>query len=110
MPLALLEAMAEGVPTLASDIQPHQSLIGDEQGVLFETDNLESCMYQLNWALKNPRKMAAFDKKANQFIQAHHTWEIVTAQTLTLYESLLVPPVSVSYSPARETADSSASL
>ena len=109
MPLALLEAMSEGIPILASDIQPHQNLIGTEQGILFKTDNLESCIHQLNWALKHPGEMAAFASNAHQFIQEHHTWEIVTAQTLKLYESLFLSPLNISYSPARETVDSGAS-
>ncbi len=109
MPLAMLEAMAEGIPVLASDIGPHQTLLGTKQGLLFETDSLESCIHQLDWALQNPREMAVFAKNAERFIQKHHTWKSVTAQTLKLYESLLVPPLKVSYRAAQKTADSSAS-
>ena len=108
MPLALLEAMSEKIPVLASDILPHQNLVGNEQGLLFRTDDLASCVHRLDWALQHPKEMTAFARNAHQFIQDNHTWEIVTAQTLEVYKSLIAPSLNVSYRPARETVDSGA--
>ncbi|MEL6938347.1 MAG: glycosyltransferase family 4 protein [Cyanobacteria bacterium J06598_1] len=96
MPLALLEAMAEDIPVIASDIPPHQSLLEPDRGVLFKTDSLESCVCQLAWALNNPEQMSVLAKNASRFIQKNHTWEIATHQTLKLYETLIARPLDVS--------------
>lgn len=54
LPLAMLEAMQEGIPVLASDIPPHQQLINGGRGMLFECGNLDSCINSLDWAIHHP--------------------------------------------------------
>jgi glycosyltransferase involved in cell wall biosynthesis len=96
LPLAMLEAMAEGIPVLASDIPPHQQLIGDDRGVLFKAGDLESCIQAMDWATQDPdalRKMAA---KAQRHVATHYAWERITEDNLRLYKGSATPaPVPI---------------
>jgi glycosyltransferase involved in cell wall biosynthesis len=91
LPLAMLEAMQEGVPVLASDIPPHQQLLAEGRGMLFQTGNLESCIHSLNWAIDNSQQLSAMVKDAQSYIQAKYNWNYITTETLRLYASLCVP-------------------
>jgi glycosyltransferase involved in cell wall biosynthesis len=91
LPLAMLEAMHEGIPVLASDISPHQQLIGDDRGLLFTADNLESCQQNLAWAIENPKILAEMAKKGQKHVQTNYSWESITSKTLELYQNLLAP-------------------
>ncbi|AFZ00458.1 glycosyltransferase family 4 protein [Calothrix sp. PCC 6303] len=92
LPLAMLEAMREGIPVLASDIPPHHQLVGDDRGVLFTAGNLESCRQNLEWAIENPRILAEMANKAEKHIQFTYSWDSITLKTLELYEGLLASP------------------
>lgn len=92
LPLALLEAMHEGVPVLASDIPPHRKLLGSDRGLLFRTEDLESCIEQLNWAIQHPQEMQAMSQKAQAHITMLYNWNEITNDYLNLYEQLLNVP------------------
>jgi glycosyltransferase involved in cell wall biosynthesis len=92
LPLAMLEAMREGVPVLASDIPPHHQLVGDDRGVLFTAGNLESCRQNLEWAIQNHQILAEMAKKAQKHVQHNYSWDSITLKTLQLYEGLLASP------------------
>ena len=47
--LALLEAMRERVPVIASNLPVHQMTIGQDRGLLFRTNDLASCMSTIEW-------------------------------------------------------------
>lgn len=95
LPLAMLEAMGEGIPVLASDIPPHQQLIGGNRGTLFEAGNCDSCISSLNWAINHPEEIAAMAKNAQRYIQLNYSWEHITNETLKLYTTLLHSSESV---------------
>ena len=88
LPLAMLEAMREGVPVVASNIPPHQQLVGEKRGVLFEAGNLSSCIQQLNWAIDSPQEMKEKAEKAQQYVKLNYNWERITTENIKLYESL----------------------
>ena len=87
LPLAMLEAMREGVPVLGSNILPHQQLLGSDRGVLFEAGNLDSCIRCLGWAIDHPEPLANMAKKAQRYVQLNYSWDRITDDTLNLYES-----------------------
>lgn len=89
LPLAMLEAMREGIPVLASDIAPHQQLINGSRGLLFEAGNLSSCTQSMNWAITHPAELAVMAKSAQKYVQLNYSWERITAETLKLYAKLL---------------------
>lgn len=95
LPLSMLEAMQEGIPILASDIPPHQQLINQERGILFETGNLASCINSLDWAIHHPRQLAAMAQNSQNYVQKNYNWERITTENLKLYSSVLKLPEPV---------------
>lgn len=89
LPMAMLEAMREGIPILASDIPPHQQLIGGSRGRLFAAGSLESCIQELSWTTNNSTHMAVMAHNAQNYVNVNYSWEYITKETLKLYENLL---------------------
>ena len=86
LPLAMLEAMREGVPVVASDIPPHQQLIGGDRGVLFASGNIDSCTDALDRAILRPDLRATMARKAQQHVNANYDWEKITSDNLSVYD------------------------
>jgi len=95
LPLAMLEAMQEGVPVLASDIPPHQQLISGGRGTLFEAGNSNSCIHSLEWAINHLQELGVMAKNAQRSVQLNYSWDHITAETLKLYSTLLNSPKQV---------------
>jgi glycosyltransferase involved in cell wall biosynthesis len=91
LPLAMLEAMSEGIPVLASDIPPHQQLVGDDRGVLFQAANVESCVKAMRWATQNPAALQEMASKAQRNVQVNYSWERITTDNLKLYKDVCTP-------------------
>jgi glycosyltransferase involved in cell wall biosynthesis len=92
LPLAMLEAMREGIPILASDIPPHKQLISGGRGMLFEAGNVESCIHSLDWAINHQKELAAMANNAQKHVQLNYSWDRITKETLKLYTTLLDSP------------------
>lgn len=88
LPLAMLEAMREGIPVVASDIPAHQQLLLGGQGMLFQAGEVESCGDALSWAVHHPQEMAAMATKAKKHIQINYNWDRITSETLAVYEGV----------------------
>lgn len=89
LPLAMLEAMQEGVPVLASGIPVHQQLIGEDRGLVFKAGDVESCAQSLDWAIQHPDQLVVMAKNAQRYVQLNHDWNQITAQTLEMYNQLI---------------------
>lgn len=94
LPLAMLEAMQEGVPAIASDIPVHKQLIGEQRGMLFGVNQLESCVRCLDWAIYHPQELAAMAKRAQKYVQTNFNWDDITTETLRLYYKLISAPIA----------------
>ncbi|WAL62599.1 glycosyltransferase family 4 protein [Thermocoleostomius sinensis] len=92
LPLAMLEAMVEGIPVLASDILPHRQLLKDDRGLLFQVGQVDSCAASLNWAIQHPQEMKLMAERARQYVRLNYTWEQITAANLDVYKSLASLP------------------
>lgn len=92
LPLAMLEAMQEGVPVVASDIPPHQQLLDEQRGVLFKTGDVDSCIRSLDWAIHHPQELAVMAKNAQKYVHVHYNWERITADNLQVYTKLSNSP------------------
>ncbi|WP_404787661.1 glycosyltransferase family 4 protein [Altericista sp. CCNU0014] len=87
-PLALLEAMRENIPVIASDIKPHQELLQTDKGLLFKKGDPIALRDCLNWALCHPHQMQMMAEKAKKEILLNYNWNRVSTETIRLYESL----------------------
>lgn len=85
LPLAMLEAMREGVPVLASDIPPHLQLIGRERGFLFNAGSVSACTQALEQAIAQPEKREYRARQAQQHVKANYDWEKITTENLLVY-------------------------
>ena len=85
LPLAMLEAMREGVPVVASDILPHRQLIEDKRGFLFSASSVISCAIVLEQAINQPEKRATMAIKAQKHVKANYDWESITIENLSVY-------------------------
>lgn len=85
LPLAMLEAMREGIPVLASDIPPHQQLIGSDRGMLFNSGSIISCAMALKQGMLNPQKLAVMGAKAQDHVRVNYNWSKITAANLAVY-------------------------
>ncbi len=86
LPLALLEAMQEGIPVVASDIPVHRQIIGLDRGLLFKGGSIEDCSTALMWAIQNLPLMQQSADKAQQYIRQNHNWDNIVDAWLALYE------------------------
>lgn len=98
LPLAMLEAMQEGIPVLASDIPPHKQLISGGRGKLFEAGNVDSCVDALNWVSHHPQELATMAVHAKRHVELNYSWDHITSETLKLYSTLLESPQSIAES------------
>lgn len=89
LPLAMLEAMSEGVPILASNIPPHVQLLSEGRGLLFQFGDLSSCSESLEWAIQHPQEMREMAKKAQEYLQLNYNWEQITLDTIKVYTACL---------------------
>jgi glycosyltransferase involved in cell wall biosynthesis len=87
-PLALLEAMRENIPIIASDIAAHRELIQSDRGLLFKKGDLFSLKDALHWALSHSDEMTLMAHRAHKEILLHHSWHRVAAEVTQIYESL----------------------
>jgi glycosyltransferase involved in cell wall biosynthesis len=91
LPLSMLEAMHEGVPVLASDIVPHQQLVGSDRGILFQTGNLASCVKAMAWSIQNPEALQHMALKAQRHVADNYCWQKNAADHLKLYQTAPLP-------------------
>lgn len=92
LPMVMLEAMAEGVPIVASDIPPHRQLLGNNRGVLFRRGDLASCIQKIEWAVCNLWDLKRMADHAKVYVRASYNWEQITTAFLNLYEDVLTQP------------------
>jgi len=86
--VAMLSAMREGVPVVASDTLNHRQLLGRDRGLLFRSGQFDSLSIQLKYAMSRPNLLSTMAKKAQTYIAIHHNWDKVIYQNLFLYLQL----------------------
>lgn len=89
LPLALLEAMQEGIPAVVSDIPVHRQMVGLDRGITFKAGDLEDFQDRLGWAITHLQQMQLMASRAGVYVRSHHNWNTITRKYIALYESLL---------------------
>lgn len=77
MPNALMEAMAFGVPCISSDCKtgPRSLIKPFENGLLFQTNNVEDLKNKMEWAIANPEQMEECGKQARSCLLEKYSTE-----------------------------------
>jgi len=91
MPLAFLEAMATGLPVLASDIPIHRELVNRAGvGWLFPPGNAEELAARMAQVIKKGIPMD-WSERARSMVVAHHDVRSKVAEYVSLYRSMIHP-------------------
>ena len=85
-PLKPLEAMALGIPVLASDIGGHAELVNDgETGLLFKAESSESLVEQASRLARDPALRAQLGAAGRRWVESERLWDRTVARYLPLY-------------------------
>ena len=83
--LVLLEAMASGIPIVASDIEGYREVVDDGvQGVLVRPEDSEALAYALASLLRDPARRRAMSAAGREKAQ-RYSWRVVAARVLEYY-------------------------
>lgn len=90
-PNVVLEAMAAGVPVVASDIGGVRELIGnDERGLLFPVGDIERLAACIKHILDNPNLAQRLARRASQWVKEQGlTWERSAQAYAALYQQVI---------------------
>lgn len=87
MSMALLEAAALGTPILCSDIPANREILQND-GCYFESENVQSLTYQLQWLLAHRSQSRETSRQAQQRIGRDYAWDAIAERYAKLYQSL----------------------
>ena len=88
-PLKPLEAMAGGVPVIASDVKALREIVEpDVSGVLTLPEDREAWANSMESLIYSPERRRKIGQTAREWVRAERTWRAVTARCLTAYEKL----------------------
>ncbi len=89
MPNAVLEAMASGLPVIASRIAGNAELVTDrETGILVDSENIETLCSALRNLLTDPSLRQKMGAASRQRVEQHYSWENTTEQYAILLDKV----------------------
>jgi glycosyltransferase involved in cell wall biosynthesis len=92
-PIKPFEAMASGVPILASDVGALAEIVEDEvTGLLHRKDDVPHLAEQLLRLVEEPDLRSFLAGRAEAWVRAHRSWTAVAAHVSDVYDSLIKLP------------------
>jgi len=89
MPNALLEAMASGLPVIASCIAGNEELVVDgETGYLVPSEDMEALRAALKKLLSDPASRESMGNASRHYVEANYSWESTAQQYALLLEKV----------------------
>ena len=89
-PLKPVEAMASGVPVLASDLPALRELIVDgENGHLVEPENVGSWVSAIRNLIEQPELCSHLGKSGREFVLENRTWQQNAQKIVEVYEQVI---------------------
>ena len=93
MPNAVLEAMAAGIPIVATDVEGVRELITHEQsGLVIPVDDTDRLQDSLKSLLDSPEQQLMYRNKSQALSKERLTWDKIAGEYSSLYLSLLEIP------------------
>ena len=92
MPLTVLEAMATGLPVIATRVGGTPELITDgENGFLIQVGDSHALAEAILDVLSAPERSSSMGQRNLQIVQIEYTWERVINRTEALYQEMVLP-------------------
>lgn len=93
MSIVLLEAMAHGLPTIASDIRVNHEVLSGV-GLLFKNKNVADLRDKMAFLLNRPEEGLALGNQARKRVGTEYSWDAITEKTLATYREVSVSKTS----------------
>jgi glycosyltransferase involved in cell wall biosynthesis len=91
LPMALLEAMSCGLPSIVSRVGGNPELISSgKNGFLIEPNNLEELVETILWCLDHQRDLESIGQSAAETVREKFSMEMVADEYIDVYNELLV--------------------
>lgn len=81
LPVALIEAMASGLPIIATDIPAITGILDTGSAMFASKENAADLAEKLLWAIRHPNEVARSTESAYRIAQ-HYDWEITARQEI----------------------------
>ena len=95
MPLTVLEAMACGVPTVATRIDgTTEILINEDTGFLVDPKNAQQLAFYISKLVGDCELRMRMGRRARESVEKHNDWNSVATQMSRIYESVLMRSLS----------------
>jgi len=85
LPIVLLEALAYGVPVLASDIPPNAEVLGD-RGTYFSAGDVADLTRTLGECIERRSEMFRVSHELRETAVAEYDWDVIADATVALYQ------------------------
>ena len=89
MSMALLEAMAYGLPAVVSDIAPNLEVIRGGCGAVFPVRDVEALKQEIAYYVNRPDEAVRLGHLAKERIDAAFSWDAIAERTLEVYQETL---------------------
>jgi glycosyltransferase involved in cell wall biosynthesis len=90
-PLALLEAMASGLPIISSKIPSIIEILSQKEGLLIDTHDARNISEAIAKLLDDPETRFKLGENARKKAEKEFSWDAVCSKMMVLLESLIAP-------------------
>jgi glycosyltransferase involved in cell wall biosynthesis len=87
--VALLEAMAYGLPVIASDIPENRELVDECGGYLFRLDDADDLRRVMREVAAAPQAARLVGERARQRVRERFDWDRIAAETAAFYREVM---------------------